>query len=59
MGDSSRLNLSANVGKTEDPTGKKGDTKGGTLSFTKNFNVGGICRGGGKAIRGMKFEGVK
>jgi hypothetical protein len=38
---------------------KKEIQKGGTLSFTKNFNEGGICRGGGKAIRGMKFEGVR
>ena len=59
VGKDSKLSISANVGKTKDPTGKKGDTKGGTLSFTKNFNKGGICRGGGKAIRGMKFEGVR
>ena len=59
VGKDSKLSISANVGKTKDPTGKKGDTKGGTLSFTKKFNEGGICRGGGKAIRGMKFEGVK
>jgi hypothetical protein len=36
-GKNSRLNLSANIGKTEDPMGKKGTTKGGTLSFTKNL----------------------
>jgi hypothetical protein len=41
-GKDSRLNLSANVGKTEDPMGKKGTTKGGTLSFTKQFNEGGF-----------------
>jgi hypothetical protein len=41
-GKNSRLNISANVGKTEDPMGKKGTTKGGTLSFTKQFNEGGF-----------------
>jgi hypothetical protein len=57
-GDSSRINLSANVGKTKDPMGTKGTTKGGTLSFTKEFNKGGLTRGAGKAIRGTKFKGV-
>jgi hypothetical protein len=37
VGDSSRINLSANVGKTKDPMGKKGTTKGGTLSFYYNL----------------------
>jgi hypothetical protein len=36
-GDSSRINLSANVGKTKDPMGTKGTTKGGALSFTKEL----------------------
>jgi hypothetical protein len=58
VGDSSRINLSANVGKTKDPMGKKGTTKGGVLSFTKEFNKGGLTRGAGKAIRGTKFKGI-
>jgi hypothetical protein len=41
VGDSSRINLSANVGKTKDPMGKKGTTKGGTLSFTTTYTEGG------------------
>jgi hypothetical protein len=32
--------------------------KAGTLSFTKEFNKGGLTRGAGKAIRGTKFKGV-
>jgi hypothetical protein len=38
--------------------GKKGTTKG-VLSFTKEFNKGGLTRGAGKAIRGTKFKGTK
>lgn len=53
-GDRSRINLSANVGKTKDPMGTKRTTKGGALSFTKEFS-----RGGGIAIQGTKFKGVK
>jgi hypothetical protein len=34
VGKNSKFNISANVGKTEDPTGKKGTTKGGRISFT-------------------------
>lgn len=26
---------------------------------SRGYNKGGMCRGGGKAIRGMKFSGVK
>ena len=37
VGDSSRLNLSANVGKTKDPIGKKGTTKGERLVLLKNL----------------------
>jgi hypothetical protein len=43
VGDSSRINLSANVGKTKDPMGKKGTTKG---SFTKEFKKGGLVKQG-------------
>jgi hypothetical protein len=57
-GKNSRLNLSANIGKTEDPTGKKGTTKGGKIIFTKNFKKGGEARGTGAAIKGTKFKGV-
>jgi hypothetical protein len=46
VGDSSRINLSANVGKTKDPMGKKGTTKGGALSFTKEFKKGGLVKQG-------------
>jgi hypothetical protein len=42
VGKNSKFNISANVGKTEDPTGKKGTTKGGRISFTKKFNTGGF-----------------
>ena len=41
-GSDSKISVSANVGKTEDPFGKKGTTKGGRLSYTKNFNEGGF-----------------
>jgi hypothetical protein len=58
VGDSSRINISANVGRTKDPMDKKGTTKGGTLSFTKTFKKGGMARGGGAAIKGTKFKGV-
>jgi hypothetical protein len=58
VGDSSRINISANVGKTKNPMGRKGTTKGGTLSFTKTFKKGGMARGGGAAIKGTKFKGV-
>ena len=53
IGDSSSLTLEANYGKSKNKY-RKSDTKGGKLTLTKSFS-----RGGGVAIRGTKFTGVK
>ena len=52
-GDSSSLTLEANYGKSKNKFSKS-DTKGGKITFTKSYS-----RGGGVAIRGTKFTGVK
>ena len=53
IGDSSSLTLEGNYGQSKNKY-RKSDTKGGKLTFTKSFS-----RGGGVAIRGTKFTGVK
>ena len=52
-GDSSSLTLEANYGKSKNKFSKS-DTKGGKITFTKSFS-----QGGGIAIKGTKFTGVK
>ena len=53
IGDSSSLTVEGNYGQSKNKY-RKSDTKGGKLTFTKSFS-----RGGGVAIRGTKFTGVK
>ena len=53
IGDSSSLTVEGNYGQSKNKF-RKSDTKGGKLTFTKSFS-----RGGGVAIRGTKFTGVK
>ena len=53
IGDSSNLTLEGNYGKSKNKFSKS-DTKGGKLTFTKSFS-----RGGGVAVQGTKFSGVK
>ena len=58
VGDSSSITLEGNYGKSKNKFSNR-TTKGGKITFTKSFSDGGIARGGGAAIRGLKFEGVK
>ena len=58
VGDSSSITLEGNYGKSKNQYSNR-TTKGGKITFTKSFSDGGIARGGGAAIRGLKFEGVK
>ena len=58
IGKDSRININLRKGKTKSDFGDS-KTKGATITFTKEFNKGGMCRGMGKAIRGGKFTGVK
>ena len=58
VGDSSSITLEGNYGKSKNQYSDS-TTKGGKITFTKSFSEGGISRGGGAAIRGLKFEGVK
>ena len=53
IGESSNLTLEGNYGKSKNKFSKS-DTKGGKLTFTKSFSSG-----GGVAIQGTKFSGVK
>ena len=53
IGDSSSLTVEGNYGQSKNKY-RKSDTKGGKLTFTKSFS-----QGGGIAIRGTKFTGVK
>jgi len=53
VGDSSSLTFEGNYGKSKNKFSKS-DTKGGKLTFTKSFSSG-----GGVAIQGTKFSGVK
>jgi len=53
IGESSSLTVEGNYGKSENKY-RKSDTKGGKLTFTKSFS-----RGGGVAVQGTKFSGVK
>jgi hypothetical protein len=53
VGDSSSLTVEGNYGQSKNKF-RKSDTKGGKITFTKSFS-----RGGGVAIRGTKFTGVK
>jgi len=53
VGDSTNLTVEANYGKSKNKFSKS-DTKGGKVTLIKSFS-----RGGGVAIRGTKFTGVK
>jgi hypothetical protein len=53
VGDSSSLTVEGNYGQSKNKF-RKSDTKGGKITFKKSFS-----RGGGVAIRGTKFTGVK
>jgi hypothetical protein len=58
VGKNSTLDVGVRSGKSKSPFGDS-KTKGATVTFTKTFKDGGMCRGMGKAIRGGKFTGVK
>ena len=53
VGDSTNLTVEANYGKSKNKFSKS-DTKGGKVTLINSFS-----RGGGVAIRGTKFTGVK
>jgi hypothetical protein len=53
LGESSNLTFEANYGKSKNDY-TKSTTKGGKITFTKSFS-----QGGGIAIKGTKFTGVK
>ena len=58
VGKNSTLDVGVRSGKSKSSFGDS-KTKGATVTFTKTFKDGGMCRGMGKAIRGGKFTGVK
>jgi len=58
VGKSSNVTIEGNYGKSKNKFSDR-TTKGGKITFTKSFSGGGIARGGGAAIRGLKFEGIK
>jgi hypothetical protein len=53
VGKSSNVTIEGNYGQSKNKFNKQ-TTKGGKITFTKNFS-----RGGGIAIRGLNFQGVK
>ena len=53
IGESTNLTVEGNYGKSKNKFSKS-DTKGGKITFTKSFS-----QGGGIAIKGTKFTGVK
>ena len=53
VGDSSSITLEGNYGKSQNQYSDS-TTKGGKITFTKSYS-----RGGGVAIKGTKFTGVK
>ena len=53
VGKSSSVNFEANYGQSKNKFNKN-TTKGGKITFVKQFS-----KGGGAAIRGLKFQGVK
>ena len=53
IGDSTNLTVEANYGKSKNKY-RKSDTKGGKITLRKSFS-----RGGGVAVQGTKFSGVK
>jgi hypothetical protein len=59
VGKNSTLDVGVRSGKSKSSFGQDSKTKGATVTFTKTFKDGGMCRGMGKAIRGGKFTGVK
>jgi hypothetical protein len=58
IGKSSRLDFNLRKGKSKSNFNDS-KTEGATVTLTKTFKDGGMCRGMGKAIRGGKFTGVK
>jgi hypothetical protein len=53
VGKSSNITIEGNYGQSKNKFNKQ-TTKGGKITFTKKFS-----RGGGIAIRGLNFQGVK
>ena len=56
VGDSSSITLEGNYGKSQNQYSDS-TTKGGKITFRKSFSS--YSRGGGVAIKGTKFTGVK